>query len=122
MSTPLFDYAACVKRFQAGEPPSQIVKTVRGDPVRLLEINACGDYPITGRIGDRSETWNAQGRCHRESSNDDLRMCPPSTVKREGWFLLDELDAAFRNGYCPRIYTTQPDRPSLRIEWETEVV
>lgn len=121
MSTSKFNYAACQARFQAGEPPYQIVKTVRGDIVRLLEVTGIGHYPIMGRIGDRAETWNAQGRCYRESSNDDLCMIP-RTLKREGWIVLDELDDGFVHGLMATIHTKKPNRPSLRIEWETEVV
>lgn len=119
MSTSKFYYAACQARFQAGERPSEIVKTVHGDIVRLLEVTGLGHFPITGRICDRAETWNSSGKCH--TSNNDLCMIP-LTVKCEGWLVLVELQDAFNHGMVVTLETKKPNRPALRIEWETEVV
>jgi hypothetical protein len=59
--------------------------TSNGEPVRILCVDAAGDFRVVALVGGKIEQFTAEGvydKCRRQPSIYDLK---PVKTKREGW-------------------------------------
>lgn len=100
--------------------------TREGRPVRILCVDAEGDYPVVGMIGPNCLRWKINGNYNYMGHNslDDLI---PAKTKREGWINIYTPSNDFSLAFVSDVYKSREDADAsaasmrvacIHIQWE----